>query len=164
MDKWGNLSNLWIPCVYHLDQGIPVEYELDTFNTPPQEELYVTPKIGYVDAMPLFRSRHLALNSPLGHLNGDNARLSTRRKKLTVTPKFISSNGNMAFAKLRWTHMQQKAFWFGAQFNSTHNFTQSGWPILFKPNLFPGQQKLGEIIRRIKLRAKPKCLLVQVWI
>ena len=43
------------------DQGIPVEYELDTFHTPPQEQLYVTPKIGYVDAMPYFRSRHLAL-------------------------------------------------------------------------------------------------------
>ena len=52
MDTGGNLSNLWIPCVYHLDQGIPVEYELDTFNSPPQEQLYVTPKIGYVDAMP----------------------------------------------------------------------------------------------------------------
>ena len=47
--------------------------------------------------------RHLALNSPLGHFNGDNARLSTRRTKLTVTPKFISSNGNMAFAKLQRT-------------------------------------------------------------
>ena len=35
MDTWGNLSNLWIPCVYFLlDQGIQVEYELDTFNTP----------------------------------------------------------------------------------------------------------------------------------
>ena len=38
--------------LYPLDQGIPVEYELDTFNTPSQEQLYVTPKIGYVDAMP----------------------------------------------------------------------------------------------------------------
>ena len=40
--------------LYYLDQGIPVEYELDTFNTPPQEQLYVPPpkKIGYVDAMP----------------------------------------------------------------------------------------------------------------
>ena len=85
------------------DQGIPVEYELDTFNTPPQEQLYVTPKIGYVDAMPLFRSRHIALNSPLGHFNGGNARLSTRRTKLTMTPKFIFCNGNMAFAKLRRT-------------------------------------------------------------
>ena len=26
-------------------------------------------------------------------------------------------------------------FWFGAQFNSTLNFTQSGWPILFSPDL-----------------------------
>ena len=52
-------------------QGIPVEYKLDTFNTTQQEQLYVTPKISYVNAMLLFRSRHLALNSPLGHLNGD---------------------------------------------------------------------------------------------
>ena len=52
-------------------QGIPVEYELDTFNTLPQEQLYVTPKIGYVNAMPLFCSRHLTLNSSLDHFNGD---------------------------------------------------------------------------------------------
>ena len=64
---------------------------------PPQEQLYVTPKIGYVNAMPYFRSRHLALISPLGHLNGDNARLFTGRTKLTVTPKFISSNGKHGF-------------------------------------------------------------------
>ena len=51
--------------------GIPVEYELDTFNKPPQEQLYVTPKIGYVNAMLSFRSQHLALNSPLGHFNRD---------------------------------------------------------------------------------------------
>ena len=43
------------------------------FNTPPQEQLYVTSKIGYVNAMLLFRPRHLALNSALGHFNGDNA-------------------------------------------------------------------------------------------
>ena len=39
-------------CLSLSDQGIPVEYELDTFNMPPQEQFYVTPKIGYVDAMP----------------------------------------------------------------------------------------------------------------
>ena len=59
--------------LYHLDQGISVEYELDTFNTPPQEQLYVTPKIGDVDTMPYFLSQRLALISPLGFLNGDNA-------------------------------------------------------------------------------------------
>ena len=87
-------------CLYLLDQGIPVEYELDTFNTPPQEQLYVTPKIGYVDVMPYFRSQHLALISPLGHFNGYNACLSwksTRCTKLTVTPKFISFNGKQDF-------------------------------------------------------------------
>ena len=60
----------------------------------------ISTKIGYVDAMPLFRSRHLALISPLGHFNGDSARLSpksTRRTKLTVTPKFISYNGKHGF-------------------------------------------------------------------
>ena len=82
------------------DEGIPVEYELDTFNTLPQEQLYVTPKIGYVDAMPLFHSQHLALNSPLDHFNGNSAHLSTRCTKLTVTSKLIFSNGNMAFTKL----------------------------------------------------------------
>ena len=59
------------------------------------------PKLAMSMRCLIFRSRHLALNSPLGHFNGDNARLSTRHTKLTVTPKFISSNGNMAFAKLR---------------------------------------------------------------
>ena len=85
------------------DQGIPVEYKLDPFNTPPQEQLYVTPKIGYIGAKPYFCSRHLALISPLGHFNEDNAHLSTRRTKLMVTPKLISFNGNMAFAKLQRT-------------------------------------------------------------
>ena len=36
-------------------------------------------------------------------------------------------------------------FWFSAQFNSTHNFTQSGWRILFIPGLLYGQQKLGKL-------------------
>ena len=68
--------------LFCLDQGIPVEYELDTFNTPPQEQLYVTPKIGYVDALPYFCSRHTALNSPLVHFNGNNARLSPNHQTL----------------------------------------------------------------------------------
>ena len=84
-------------------QGIPAEYKLDTFNMPRTGTTYVTPKIGYVNAMALFRSRHLAINSPLGHFNGDQFTLSTRHTKTTVTPKFNSYNGNMAFAKLRRT-------------------------------------------------------------
>ena len=54
-------------------QGIPVEYKLDTFNMPRTCTTLCHPKIGYVNAMLLFRSRHLAINSPLDHFNGDNA-------------------------------------------------------------------------------------------
>ena len=36
--------------LFLLDQGIPVEYELDKFNTPHTETtLFHPPKIGYVD-------------------------------------------------------------------------------------------------------------------
>ena len=54
-------------------EGISVEYKLDTLNKPRTGTTLCPPKIGYVNAMPLFRKRHLALNSPLGHLNGVNA-------------------------------------------------------------------------------------------
>ena len=83
--------------LYLLDQGIPVEYELDTFNMPPQEQLYVTPKMSMQCLILLLA---LDLISHLGHFNGDNARLSpksTRHTKLTVTPKFISSNDKQSF-------------------------------------------------------------------
>ena len=54
-------------------QGIPVEYKLDAFNMPRTGTTLCHPEIGYVNAMLLFHSRHLATNSPLGHFNGDNA-------------------------------------------------------------------------------------------
>ena len=53
----------------YLDQGIPVEYELDTFNMPSTS----TTKIYYVDPSATSLSTHLALISPLVHINGDNA-------------------------------------------------------------------------------------------
>ena len=113
-------------------QGIPVEYKLDTLNTPPQEQLYVTPKIGYVNAMPLFRYQHLALNSLLVHFNGDNARLSTRSTKLTVTLKLISSNGNMAFAKLRRTQSLPRPTTHAAisTFSTSHKSISSPYRLL----------------------------------
>ena len=43
-------------------------------------------------------------------------------------------------------------FWFGMQFNSTHNFTQSGWLILFNLDLFSGQQKLGKLPNKVSIR------------
>ena len=58
------------------DQGIPVEYELDIFNTPHTGTTLCHPQNWLCRCDALFRSRHLALSSPLGHFNGDNARLS----------------------------------------------------------------------------------------
>ena len=54
-------------------QGIPVEHKLDTFNMPRIGTTLCHPKIGYVDLMRNPALDTLALNSPLGHLNGDNA-------------------------------------------------------------------------------------------
>ena len=75
MDTRGNLSNLWIPCVYLRPRNpswIWIRYiQYDTIGTTlchPQNWLC------RCDA--LFLSRHLALISPLGHFNGDNAHLS----------------------------------------------------------------------------------------
>ena len=66
-------------------QGIPVEYKLDAFNMLRTGTALCHPKIGYVNATLLFRKRQLALNSPLGHFNGDQRMPSpqvTRHTKL----------------------------------------------------------------------------------
>ena len=73
-------------------QGIPVEYKLDTFNMPRTGTTLCHPKIGYVDPTRNPALDTLALNSPLGHFNGDHARLSTRRTQTTVTLKFNPSH------------------------------------------------------------------------
>ena len=69
-------------------QGIPVEYKLDTFNMPRTGTTLCHPKIGYVDPTHNPALDTLALNSPLGHLNGDNAYSpQIPDTKLTVTSK-----------------------------------------------------------------------------
>ena len=54
-------------------EGIPVEYKLNAFNMPRTGTTLCHPKIGYVDLTRNPALDTLALNSPLGHLNGDNA-------------------------------------------------------------------------------------------
>ena len=69
-------------------QGIPVEYKLDAFNMPRTGPTLCHPKIGYVDLTRNPALDTLALNSPLGHLNGDNAYSpQIPDTKLTVTSK-----------------------------------------------------------------------------
>ena len=108
-------------------QGIPVEYKLDTFNKPRTGTTLCHPKIGYVNATLLFRKRQLALNSPLGHLNGDNARLSARRTKTMVTLKFSSYNCNMSFVKMQRTQSLTRPATHAAisTFSTSHNSISS---------------------------------------
>ena len=73
-------------------QGIPVEYKLDAFNMPRTGTTLCHPKIGYVDPTRNPALDTLALNSPLGHFNGDHAHLSTRRTKNMVTQKHNPSH------------------------------------------------------------------------
>ena len=42
-------------------------------------------------------------------------------------------------------------FWFGTQFNLTLNFTQTGWPILFSPDLSFPANKLGKLLNTLSL-------------
>ena len=68
-------------------QGIPVEYKLDAFNMPRTGTTLCHPKIGYVDLSVIPLSTR-TLNSPLVHLNGDNAYSpQIPDTKLTVTSK-----------------------------------------------------------------------------
>ena len=60
--------------IFLLDQGIQVEYEYIQYATTGTTLCHPQNRLWRCDA--LFRSRHLALISPLGHFNGDNARLS----------------------------------------------------------------------------------------
>ena len=53
--------------------GIPVEYKLEAFNMPRTGITLCHPKIGYVDLTWNPALDTLALNSPLGHFNGDSA-------------------------------------------------------------------------------------------
>ena len=73
---------------------------------PPQEQLYVTPKIGYVDAMPYFRSRHLALISLWATLM-ETTHASPPNPPYTQNSRWLQSSfpptANMAFAKLQRT-------------------------------------------------------------
>ena len=89
----------FLACLFLLDQGIPVEYELGTFNTPHTGTTLRHPKNWLCRMQCRIPLRHLALVSPLGHIfTGPHASLQKKQKhKLTVTPKFISFNGKQDF-------------------------------------------------------------------
>ena len=105
MDTWGNLSNLWISCAYLRPRNpswIWIRYiQYATTGTTlchPQNWLC------RCDAfIPLSTPSSQFTSGPLWWRQRTPSPQFTRHTKLMVTPKFISSNGNIAFSILRRT-------------------------------------------------------------
>ena len=116
----------------------------------------MSPQIGYVNVMLLFRSWHLAINSPLGHFNGDNA--YSHSPKIPDTqisqwhPKFISSNGNMAFAELQWTQSLTRPMTHAAisTFSTSHNAISSPYSQSYSPWVLQYQKQTQYSMLQIK--------------
>ena len=105
MTPWGKQSNSWTPWLFFLDQGFPVEYGLDTFNTPHTGTTLRHPQNWLCRLRCLIPLRHLVTTSPLGNIFRRHARFSTNSQnhKITVTSTFISSNSKHDFCYIRRT-------------------------------------------------------------
>ena len=106
-----------------------------------QAQLYVTPKIGYVNAMPLFCKRHLALSSPLGHLNGDNANSPPDAQKARWHPQFNSYNRRTQSLTRPTTHA---AIW------TSHNSISSSYSQAYSPRVSQHQKQTQYSMLQIK--------------
>ena len=85
--------------LFLLDQGIPVQYESDKFNTPHTGTTLFHPQNWLCWLWCLIPLRHLATTSPLGNIFWRHPCFSpnNQKHKLTVTPKFIPSNSKHDF-------------------------------------------------------------------
>ena len=80
--------------LFLLDQGFPVEYRLDTFNTPHTGTTLLHPQNWLRRLQCLIPLRHLSTTSPLDNIFWRHAHFSTnnQNQKITVTSTSISSN------------------------------------------------------------------------
>ena len=115
--------------LFLLDQGIPVEYELDKFNTPHTGTTLFHPQNCLCRLRCLIPLRHLATTSPLGNIFWrHSASLQNNQKyRLTVTPKFISSNGKHDFRYILRTYLHRTSnntrCYFNSFITSNHSLT-----------------------------------------
>ena len=94
-------------------QGIPVEYKLDAFNMPRTGTTLCHPKIGYVNAMLLFRSRHTSYQFTSGPLQW--------RQRILSSPKIPDTRNSHV---RRHTLSSQPSQLLVTQFRLlTHNLT-----------------------------------------
>ena len=93
--------------LFLLDQGVPVEYELDTFNTPHTGTTLRHPQNWLCWLLCQILLWHLALISPLGHIfwRPHASPWNNQKHKLMVTSTFISSNGKHDFCYILRTYL-----------------------------------------------------------
>ena len=106
--------------LFLLDQGIPVEYELDQFNTPHTGTTLFHPQNWLCRLQCLISLRHLATTSSLGNIfwRYSASPRNNQKHKLTVTPKFISFNGKHHFRYILRTYLPRTS-------NNTHCYLNS---------------------------------------
>ena len=105
MAPWGKQSSSWTPWLFFLDQCFPVEYGLDTFNTPPTRTTLRHPQNWPCRLRCLIPLRHLVTTSPLDNIFWRHAHFSMNNQnhKITVTSTSISSNSKHDFCYIRRT-------------------------------------------------------------
>ena len=87
--------------LFHLDQGIPVEYELDKFNTPHTGTILFHLQNWLCRLRCLIPLRHPATIYPLGNIFWRHSPRNYQKHKLT----FISSNGKHDFRYILRTYL-----------------------------------------------------------
>ena len=107
MAPWGKRSNSRTPWLFFLDQGFPVEYGLDTFNTPHTGTTLRHPQNWLCRLRCLIPLGHLVITSPLSNIFWRHARFSTNNQnyKITVTSTSVSSNSKHHFCYIRRTYL-----------------------------------------------------------
>ena len=92
--------------LFLLDQGIPVEYELDKFNTTHTGTTLFHPQNWLCWLRCLIPLRHLATTSPLWNIFWRHSASPRNRETQTHDDtKFISSNGKHDFCYIQWTYL-----------------------------------------------------------
>ena len=129
---------------FFLDQGFPVEYGLDTFNTPHTGTTLRHPQNLLCRLRCLIPLRHLATTSPMGNIFWRYSHFSTNNQnhKLTMTSTSISSNSKHDFRYIRRTYFPRTSNDTRCYSQLYHNFHSSTYFFPFPTRLVAQTQTL----------------------
>ena len=91
--------------LFLLDQGIPIEYELDKFNTPHTGTTLRHPKNWLCRLRCRITLRHQATTSPLGNIFWRHSRFSSKQLETQSNGDFVSSNDKHDFCYILRTYV-----------------------------------------------------------